>query len=167
MKSSQKLLILDWLRKVHKLEWAHRFESQKWKKTNFILGITSLVLASIVSMVPNLPGVESDLVKIIVPIVSGVVAIISGLQTFLKPSEISEKFRTKSDELEALRHHIEEMLEFSDENESQEDRNQKLETIRTKWSKIGSLNASDKNFQKAGHRIDALNRYPKHLTFSE
>jgi hypothetical protein len=104
MKDSQKNLILDWLRKVHRMEWAHRYESQRWRRINLIFGVTSTLLAAALSAIPNIPILSENSIKLIVPIGAMIVAILSGLQTFLNPSEFSEKFRVKSDEFESLRH---------------------------------------------------------------
>lgn len=165
MKESQKNLILDWLRKIHKMEWAHRYESKKWRRINFIFGITSTILAAILSTVPNIPIFSPNTIKIIVPLGAMIVTILSGLQTFLNPSEISEKFRAKSDEFESLRHYIEEVIEFHYDESSEEENKKFLKDIRERWDKIGSLNMSDKNFIKAGEKIDKSNRYPKEIKF--
>ena len=165
MKDSQRNLILDWMRKIHKMEWAHRFESKRWKNINLWLGITSLILAIIISAISTIPDINELAVKLVVSIGAIIVAILSALQTFLKPSEVAEKFRIKSDEFEALRHKVEEFLEFYIKENTDIEQGKILEEIRENWSKIGSLNMSDRNFNKAGKRIRVLNRYPEILDF--
>lgn len=165
MKDSQKNLILDWLRKVHRMEWAHRYESQRWRRLNFIFGVTSTTLAAALSAIPNIPILSENSIKLIVPIGAMIVAILSGLQTFLNPSEFSDKFRVKSDEFESLRHYIEEIIEFHCDERSGEVNKELLKDVRERWDKIGSLNMSSDNFRIAGEKIDKLNRYPKELKF--
>lgn len=165
MKDSQKNLILDWLRKVHRMEWAHRYESQKWRRVNLSFGVTSTILAAALSTVPNIPTLSENSIKLIVPIGAMIVAILSGLQTFLNPSEISDKFRVKSDEFESLRHYIEEIIEFHCDEQTGEVNKDLLKNVRERWEKIGSLNMSGQNFKIAGKKLDKLNRYPKGLKF--
>lgn len=165
MKDSQKNLILDWLRKVHRMEWAHRYESQRWRRVNLIFGVTSTTLAAALSTVPNIPILNEDSIKLIIPIIAMIVAVLSGLQTFLNPTEFSDKFRVKSDEFESLRHYIEEIIEFHCDGQSGEVNTELLKDVRERWSQIGSLNMSSDNFRIAGEKIDKLNRYPKELKF--
>lgn len=165
MKDSQRNLVLDWMRKIHKMEWAHRYESKKWQRINLLLGISSLILATIITAISTIPGVNEFTVKLIVPIGATIVAILSGLQTFLKPSEIAENFKAKSDEFEGLRHKIEEILEFHIDENLTSKYGELLAEVRDEWLKIGSLNMSDKNFKKAGETIGKLKRYPEMLRF--
>jgi hypothetical protein len=147
------------------MEWAHRYESQRWRRIHLLLGVTSIVFAAILSAIPNIPTLSENLIKVIVPIGAMAIAILSGLQTFLNPLEISDKFRIKSDEFESLRHYIEEIIEFHCDEQSGEIDKERLENIRERWDKIPALNMSSENFKKAGERIGKLNRYPKDLKF--
>ncbi|MDZ8029073.1 MAG: hypothetical protein RMX97_30920 [Nostoc sp. DedQUE11] len=104
-------------------------------------------------------------IKIIVPIGAMIVAILSGLQIFLNPSEISDKFRVKSDEFESLRHYVEEIIEFHYDEQSQEENKKLLGDVRERWHKLGSLNMSNENFTKADKTINQLNKYPKDIKF--
>jgi len=149
------------MRKIHKMDWAHRFESQRWKKINLWLGVTALVLAVIIGTISTIPNINELVVKLVISIGSIIVAILSGLQTFLKPSEVAEKFRIRSDEFEALRHEIEEFLEFHFKENMEGEKMNILAEIREKWSKTGALNVSAKSFDKASKRLRGLNRYPK------
>lgn len=128
-------------------------------------GVTSTICAAILSAIPNIPTLSESLIKAIIPIGAMAIAILSGLQTFLNPLEISEKFRNKSDEFESLRHYIEEIVEFHCDEQSGKIDTDYLRNVRERWDKIPSLNMSHENFRKAGERIVKLNRYPKDLKF--
>ena len=45
----QKRVLLDWMRKIHQLEYAHRFESLKWANAHKWIGISAFVLSLIIA----------------------------------------------------------------------------------------------------------------------
>lgn len=145
------------------MEWSHRFEAKKWKTINVMFGITSIVLATIIAAISTIPDINDLVTKYIISIGAIIVAILSGVQTFLKPSEMAEKFGKRSDEYEAIRHNLEEIFEFH--NEVDNDFLSKLEVIRKSWNKVTSMNTSDSSFRKAGLKIQKDNRYPSKLDF--
>lgn len=163
MNEHQKQLVLDWMRKIHRMEWTHRFEAKKWKTTNILLGITSIILATVMAAISTIPGINDVATKYIVSIGAIIVAILSGLQTFLKPSEMAEKFGKRSDEYEAIRHRLEELFEFHDAIDK--GFLLELEEIRESWKNVASMNASDRSFKKAGIAIQKDDRYPTKLDF--
>ncbi|MFN6498483.1 MAG: hypothetical protein RMX65_015970 [Nostoc sp. DedQUE01] len=87
-------------------------------------------MAATLSAIPNIPILSQNSIKIIVPIGAMIVAILSALQIFLNPSEISDKFRVKSDEFESLRHYVEEIIEFHYDEQSQEENKKLLGDVR-------------------------------------
>lgn len=160
MQENQAKTLLSWKRKIHKQEWAHRFESQTQLTINTSLGIITLILAAIMSTLPNIPNFDAELLKIIIPIGAAIIAIFSGLQTFLKPSEISEKCRIKSEQFESLRHQLQELIEFTAVTASDKEFEKNLSSFRMKWDNIGTMNVSNKNFNKAEYQIKKLDIYP-------
>lgn len=165
MKSSQLTLLLDWMRKVHKLEWAHRYESITWKHINLSMGIVSVTMATVISAMPSIPGIEDSSEKLITSVGAIIVAILTGLLTFLKPSEHSEALRMKADQFEALRHELEEIVEFQDVKTGSDELSEKLSSFRESWKQIDSLNVSDRNFDRAGETVNRSCRYPRLTEF--
>lgn len=163
MNEHQKQLVLDWMRKIHRMEWTHRFEAKKWKAINVLLGVVSIVLATVMAAISTIPSIDDLVIKYTVSIGAIIVAILSGLQTFLKPSEMAEKFGKRSDEYEAIRHRLEELFEFHDVVD--QDFLLELEKVRESWKGVASMNASDRSFKKAGVVIQKDNRYPTKLDF--
>jgi hypothetical protein len=165
MNDKQRKVILDWMRKMHKMEYAHRYQSMNWKRTNYCLGIPSLILATLIGALSTIPSIPENILSIIVPIAAITVAILSGLQTFLRPTEKESEFKNKSDEFEKLRHKTEEFLEFHKENQSESNLTEILKEIREEWGKIGNLNVNNSNFNKADKRVKSFHKYPEPLGF--
>ena len=108
MTENQKLMTLDWMRKIHILEHAHRLESLRWTKLNSILGIPALLLGALIGIVSSVCDINHMLFVTITSAIGGfVVAAITAIQTFLKPMKISEKHMNTSAVYEKLRHKIE------------------------------------------------------------
>jgi hypothetical protein len=160
MKEQTRKLILDWMRKIHTMEYANRFQSITWKKTNLWLGIPALVIGILIAAVPKIDAV-SNFVGTIIPIGGLLIAILTGLQTFLKPTEKSEAFRKMSVRYEELRHKVELVLQVETETAAQTG----LEKIRKDWAAIDSLNVSNFHFREAKTKVKGLNKYPEELGF--
>jgi len=165
MDDKQRKVVLDWMRKIHKMEYAHRYQSMYWKNINSWLGIPSLILATIIGAISTISAIPKEIIDFSIPLMAIIVAILSGLQTFLKPTEKEIEFKKKSDQFEELRHKVEEFLEFHREDETEKNITDILSEIRKEWAKLGNLNVSDKNFNKAGKRLKNLNKYPEPLSF--
>lgn len=163
MTDNQKKLVLDWLRKVHTLEHAHRQEGISWNSYNNWLGIPSLILAALIASLGSICEIKDELIISILTTIGGViVAILVGIQTFLKPSEFAEKHRLASGTYEKLRHKIEYLLQF----QSNEPNVEKLiDEIRLEWNNIDSINVSNKYFMLAKSWVKGLNKYPPELDF--
>jgi len=162
MKDNQRLMLLDWMRKIHQLEYAHRFESVRWSKWNYKLGIPALIIASIVGAVSGFKELD-ETAKNIITATGGVsAAILTGLQTFLKPQEHSEKHKSTSSVYEKLRHRIEFLLQFETDMEKIK---LEVEKIRNDWNGIDALNVADSNFKDAKNRVNGFRKYPKELGF--
>lgn len=160
MKEQTRKLILDWMRKIHTMEYANRFQSISWKKTNLWLGIPALILGVLIAAVPKVDAL-SGFVSTIIPIGGLLIAILTGLQTFLKPTEKAEAFRKMSVRYEELRHKVELLLQVETEVAAQTG----LEKIRKDWAGIDSLNVSNKRFADAKTKVKGFNKYPEELGF--
>jgi hypothetical protein len=163
MDESKKKMILDWMRKIHTLEYAHRFESVDWQRTNYWLGVPALIIAAIVAALASMCEIKDEIyTKMLLAVGSICVAILTGLQTFLKPSELAQKHRAASATYENLRHKIEYLLQF---RPNAYNLDAELEKIRTEWMQIDSLNSSMKNFNKAKTKVKEFAKYPDELSF--
>ena len=165
----QKLLLLDWARKVHSLEYGHRLESKSKEGINMWLGIPSIIMATLVAGFASFPKVEGSDAKTVVVIgsiiCSAAVAILTGVQTFIKPSEQAEKHRFFSSLYEALRHKIEQVLVTPDL--TSEYVLTQLAKIEKEFHKLRehSPNVSSDNWDKGKAIADNLKSYPKSMKY--
>ena len=164
MEKIKKVMLLDWMRKIHTLEHAHRLESIRWSNYNNYFGIPSLIVAALISMVSSVSEFAmmcwwNDLIT---ALGGTMLAILAGLQTFLKPSELAEKNRNSSITYEKLRHKIEFVMEFENEPDKY---NNAVQGIRNEWSQIDALNVSQESFDKAKKWVNGMNKYPEELGF--
>jgi len=60
MTLKQHKMILDWMRKIHQLEYAHRYESIFYSNAEKWIGISAFVITTLVAFSYRLPNVESD-----------------------------------------------------------------------------------------------------------
>lgn len=165
MNSQKKKVVLDWMRKIHILEHAHRLESIKWKKWNNKLGVPSLIVATLIGVLGGLCEFnDSTFINVFIASGAIIVAILSGLQTFLKPSEIAEKHLNTSNTFEQLRHNIEYALEFINESDGFDE---EIENIKKQWERVDQINVSQDNFDTAKGWIKDMNKYPEELSFLE
>lgn len=171
MKDVQRKMILDWMRKIHQLEYAHRFESLKWEKRRFITGILAFSISTIIAFSFRFPKVEPilfDQLPLIihhnyfVAIASFVVAILTGYQTFTKPNEKALTHKNTGSSYEKLRHRIEFVLtsEFSDW-----ELNKRIEMIKEEWEGLDAINVSEKYFNEGKKKVKSFKKYPKELDF--
>lgn len=163
MTDNQRKLVLDWMRKVHTLEHAHRQEGISWTLVNNWLGIPSLIVAALIAALGSICELKDELIIDVFSTIGGVVvAILAGIQTFLKPSEFAEKHRLASGTYEKLRHKIEYLLQFQT---SQTNVDKLIDEIRIEWNSIDSINVSNKYFLLAKSWVKGLNKYPLELDF--
>ncbi len=163
MTEKQRLMTLDWMRKIHILEHAHRLESLRWTKLNSVLGIPALLLGSFIGIISSICDINHLLFVTITSAIGGfVVAAITAIQTFLKPMKISEKHMNTSGVYEKLRHKIEFVLQFKYNSEGIENQ---IDELREEWEQIQTLNVNQKNFKTAKSWISKMNKYPKELEF--
>lgn len=154
----QKNLALDWTRKIHTLEYAHRYESLDKQNLNLAFGIPAIIISALISTkILNLTG-QSECTQIITGAGAAIVAILTGLQTFLKPGEIAEKHRTSSVTYEDLRHRLEILL--ATDNLDSATLLDKLNQLKAEWSRLHTPNVSTKNWLKAKAQVKSLEAYP-------
>jgi hypothetical protein len=171
MTAEQRKMILDWMRKVHQLEYAHIYQSIYWTKYEKIVGILAFTLTTLIACSYRFPSLEPTVFKelpfilrheYMIPLLTTIAAILTGLQTFLKPGEKSESHRKFGNNLEKLRHKIEVILTS---NLMEYELNQKIESIRKEWESMDYHNVSMSNFNKGKERAKSFGKYPEELGF--
>ncbi|SHG16426.1 SLATT domain-containing protein [Flagellimonas flava] len=173
MNEFQRKMLLDWMRKVHQLEYAHRFESIKWVKFHERIGYGAFVLSIIIAFSFRFPEVDAKTFEglpfflkqnFFVAFASTVVALLTGLQTFLKPNEKAEQHKNTGSNYERLRHRIEFILTTPF---SKTETKNRIELIKEEWENLDAINVSDKNFGKGKDKVKTFGKYPKELDFLE
>lgn len=178
MNKLQRSLILDWMRKIHLLEHAHRQESIFYARVNTCIGITILILSAYVSVGFGIDRLKNDPCLENTIIISSIsVPILTGILTLLRPAELSEKHRLYSGIYEELRHKIEYHLAndfntFLSMNEWELKHGVDvvefgMEKIRNEWKNIEPLNISNRNFKKGRGFVSKLSRYSQEPSFNE
>lgn len=171
MEDAQQKMLLDWMRKIHQLEYAHTYESLKWNRTHSIIGLSAFFLSLIIAFSFRFPGIELETYKnlpfflrqnFFVALGSTIVALLTGIQTFLKPSQQSELHKKTAMNYEKLRHRIELVLTGEYEKWELEKR---IEMLKSEWENLDAINVSPSNFEKGKERVKSFNKYPKELGF--
>lgn len=162
--NKQILLSLDWMRKIHILELAHRIESRKLKSFSDVLTWLLVFLPAIMSamalylkLVPN--GEKSLLVWL--AILAGLSTLVGTILKIANPGDLSEKHRLNSEKFERIRHKIEKHIVFNNDERLES----YLDTVRTEWEQLTLLNVKQRNFNKATKWVLKMNKYPKNLEF--
>lgn len=171
MTEEQRKMILDWMRKIHQLEYAHRFESLKWSRRNKILGISAFVISIIITFSFRfkqfflISGEETPFyydLNFYVGVLAFSVAVITGYQTFTKPNEKSSVHKNTGSNYEKLRHRIELILTM---NYPQLEFQKRTESIKEEWENLDAINVSPKFFTKGKEKVNSFNKYYKELDF--
>lgn len=171
MTDEKRKMILDWMRKIHQLEYANIYQSIYWSNMEKAIGISAFALSTFIACSYRFPGLEPEKFaklpfilkhEFMIPLLTTIVAVLTGLQTFLKPGEKSESHRKLGNNYEKLRHKIEPVLTG---NLLEYELNQKIESIRKEWENMEYLNVSPANFDKGKKRVKSLNKYPEELGF--
>jgi hypothetical protein len=171
MSEKQRKMILDWMRKIHQLEYAHRFESLYWSNKEKWVGISAFVITTLIAFSYRFPTLENKAYEALpfflkhsffVPLASTIVAILTGLQTFQKPSEKSEIHKKTGSNYEKLRHRIELILTTE---YSEKELNKKIEGIKEEWENLDAINVNKKYFDEGKKKVTSFKKYPKELGF--
>jgi hypothetical protein len=156
-------LLLDWTRKIHTLEYAHRYASMAKERLNLWLGIPAVITSAAIGAQVSTPWQQEQVTQVLVAVGGIVVAILVGLQTFLKPSEMAEKHRSASAVYEDLRHRLELLLTKDDVSKLE----QELNLFKAEWDRLETPNVSDKSWHKAKNRVSELGTYPASFQLPE
>lgn len=164
--NKQILLALDWSRKIHILEHAHRIESRKLNNFSTILSWLIVLLPAMISGIAfylkQFPDKKDDII-LWVAILAALSTLLGTINKVIKPSNLSEIHRKNSEKFEHLRHKLEQHIVFNNDERLE----LFLEEIRVEWKKLTLHNVKEYNFQRASKIINKLKRYPNKLEFHE
>lgn len=159
------------MRKIHQLEYAHRYESIYWEKFDNWTGLTAFGLSTFIAFTYQFPAMEPAAYaklcilfksSFFVPFGSTVVAVLTGVQIFLKPSDKSNLHRSAGHTYEILRHRIEKIL-TSEYSESKI--NERIDTIQKEWEDVNPPSVKPRHFIAGKKEVNKLNKYPEPLPF--
>jgi hypothetical protein len=171
MQSNQRKMLLDWMRKVHQLEYAHRYESIKWSNRHAWIGYPAFIISILIAFSFRFPwksmieGNEYHFYTdhgFYIALFTSFVAILTGYQTFVAPNERSVTHKNTGHHYEKIRHHIEYIITSELEKE---ERNNKIEQVRKEWNELDAINVSDSNFKKGKDMVKSFHKYPEELSF--
>ena len=111
MDTSSRELLEIWYRRLRESQFCHYESAKALERMNCWLGIPSVILSTVIgtSIFATLNESVNIRVQILLGLVSVVAAVLTGLQTFLRFSERSEKHRAVAARYGALRREIEEI----------------------------------------------------------
>jgi hypothetical protein len=162
--SKQKLLALDWMRKIHTLEHAHRIESRHLNTFSEILSWSMVGIPAIISgllFYLNKLTDSKEYLILWVAILSGISVLIGTINKVIKPSDLSEKHRLNSQKFEHLRHKLEKIVVFNND----ESLDLVLSEIQSEWEELTLYNVKEKNFKQASKMIQIMKIYPEKFSF--
>jgi len=163
--NKSELLLLDWMRKIHQLEYAHCFQSLFYTKLEKCIGISSFVLTTTVAFTYRFPFINYPWMKeCILPLIAFFVAILAGYQAFIKPGEKSEIHRKLGLEYEKIRHDIEPLYLLASDPQNPE-LESKTKEIKSKWDALNTLYVNECYYKQAKYKVKSFNKYPKELDF--
>jgi hypothetical protein len=162
--NKQKLLALDWMRKIHTLEHAHRIESRHLNTFSEILswsivGIPAII-AGLTFYLKQMPN-DKESIIVWVAILAGISTLLGTINKVIKPSSLSEKHRLNSETFEHLRHKLEKYIVFNNDDRLE----LVLEEIQKDWKNLTLHNVKEYNFKRASKMIKNTKAYPGNLAF--
>lgn len=156
-------MLLDWMRKIHQLEYAHCFQSLYFSIVEKRVGIFAFILSTVVAFTYRFPFANYPYIKeYVLPSLLFIVAILTGYQSFIKPGEKAETHRKLGLEYERLRHKIEIILtrQLNSPN-----LNNIVEEAKSNWDSINTLYVNERHYTKAKTKVKSFKKYPEELGF--
>lgn len=161
--NQKELMLLDWMRKIHQLEYAHCFQSISFSKVERWTGIWAFILSTVVAFTYRFPFIEYPWVKeYILPFILFIVAILTGYQSFIRPGEKAEKHRELGIEYERIRHQIETILTTLMNHPELDDH---INSVKSRWDSIKTMYVKESHYNEAKKKVKSFNKYPKELDF--
>src|SRR5690606_11444351 len=120
-------------------------------------GIPPIILGALITI-----QLLNSYSTIITSIGGVIIAILAGLQTFLRPSELAEKHRRISETYEKIRNKFEYLLVYNSQNP--QTFKEKLEAVKAEWDNLETLNVPKKIYLEAKGQVRKINIYPEQLS---
>jgi hypothetical protein len=167
----KRLMVLDWTRKVHQLEYAHCYESMLYANLNNVIGILTLIITSTVAATYQFPGLSlkdyQNLPAILkqdyfVATFSSITVIFTAILTLLRPGEKAEKHRVLGIEYEKIRHEFEKIQTYDISDFSFEYR---ADQNKLRWDSLDTIYVTRYNYSRAKKKVKDFKKYPEELSF--
>lgn len=159
--SDQTRVVLDWMRKLHTLDYAHRYEAMAKHRLNILLGAPVVIASAVVGAQIATTSQGDPRARVVIGLMAGIAGVLAALLTFLKPAELAEKHRIASVAYEALRHRLEYLILF-DQSEHAEVVD-KLDRFRADWEMLDFPSISTRRWNQAKSRVRQVGTYPPTL----
>ena len=161
--NKKKLMLLDWMRKVHQLEYAHCYQSISFSKLERRIGIWAFILSTVVAFTYRFPIIEMTWIKeYILPLFLFLVAILTGYQSFIRPREKAEKHRELGIEYERIRHQIEIILTTLMDSPKLDEN---INLIKKRWDSMKTMYVKECHYENAKIKVKSFSKYPLELDF--
>lgn len=166
MTDEQKKTTLDWRRKIHQLEYANRYQSIFWSNLHIMMGLSAFILSLVIAFSFRFPKVSKEEYDSLcwicrhenfLALGSLIVAMLTGLNTFLKPNERAALHRTKSDNYERLRRDFERLA--IKEHRSKANFESSLDGLQEKYNNMDVLNTFECYYAKARNEVKTNQTY--------
>ena len=129
-------LIEQWRFRNHRVQLAHYESARRFERLHLWLGLPAVALSTLVgtTVFATLSKAPDIAVQILVGLLSVAAAVLIGLQTFLKYSELAEKHRMAGAKFANLKHRMELLATLPPETEGE--LREALASIEDTWSKL-------------------------------
>ena len=147
---SQLEIIKQWHFRNHRVQLAHYESARRLQRRHLMLGVPAIMLSTIVGAsvfatlskqtdqqvfdVLGLFTIGAPHLRLVLGFLSVTAAVLTGLQTFLKLSELAEKHRLAGARFANLKHRIEMLASFPPPTDAETKAT--LENIEAAWSKL-------------------------------
>lgn len=162
--NKQKLLALDWMRKIHTLEHAHRIESRHLFIFSELLSWSMVAIPALISGLTfylSKTSSSTDNTIIWISVLAALSVLLGTINKVIKPSDLSEKHRLNSQKFEHLRHKLEKCIVFNEDDRL----DSILSEIQSEWEDLTLYNVKEYNFSTATKMIKRMKVYPDNLSF--
>ncbi len=161
--SQKEFMLLDWMRKIHQLEYAHCFQSLYYNKVERRTGFWTFALSTIVAFTYRFPFINYPYIKeYVLPTLLFIVALMTGYQSFIKPGEKAETHRKLGLEYERIRHQIETILTSGLSPSNIDD---SIIQVKSNWDSLNTLYVNERHYTAAKLKVKSFQKYPEELAF--
>jgi hypothetical protein len=128
-------LIEQWTLRVHRVQMAHYESARLFERLHLWLGLPAIALSTLVgtAVFASLSRAAELSLQIVIGLLSVAAAVLTGLQTFLKYSELAERHRLAGARFANLKHRLE--LLVMSPPATADDLRQSLGSIEESWAK--------------------------------